>query len=159
MTPLASVVVIGLGATLCIDLWSLFLRLVFDIRSLDYCLLGRWVLHLPAGRVRHERIEASPAKAWECPAGWAAHYSIGVAFAWLFVWLAPDGWLQRPTFLPALAFGVATVVVPFFTVQPAFGLGIAASHTARPSAARLKSVATHVVYGLGLYACAWALTA
>jgi hypothetical protein len=39
-------------------------------------------------------------------------------------------------------------------MQPAFGLGVAASRTSRPMQARLKSVATHLVFGFGLYASA-----
>src|SRR4051812_6187825 len=36
------IVLLGVGATLAIDLWALLLRRGFGIRSLDYCLLGRW---------------------------------------------------------------------------------------------------------------------
>jgi hypothetical protein len=142
---------IGLGATLLIDLWALFLQRAFSIRSLDYCLLGRWVLHIPSGIVVHRSISAAASKPNECRVGWAAHYLIGTAFALIFVLLASVGWLTRPTLLPALAFGVATVVVPFFTMQPSFGLGIAASKTPHPNRARLKSLMTHTVFGLGLY--------
>jgi hypothetical protein len=82
------------------------------------------------------------------------HYSIGVAFAEAFVLMA-GGWIERPTLLPALALGIGTVVVPFFTIQPAFGLGVASSRTKHPNAMRLKSIATHAVFGLGLYT--WAM--
>lgn len=151
--PLA--VVVGAGATLVIDLWALFLRRVFGVPSLSYCLLGRWVLHMPEGRFLHDGIGRSAAKKHECATGWAAHYSIGIAFALLFLVVAPAGWLERPSPLPALAFGAATVVVPFLTMQPAFGLGVAASRTPHPNRARLKSLGTHTVFGAGLYA--WAL--
>jgi hypothetical protein len=148
------VVLVGAGATLCIDLWALLLKKAFGVRSLDYCMLGRWVLHMPDGKFAHEAIGASQAKAHECKVGWAAHYSIGVAFAVMFVLLARDGWMDRPTLLPAFAFGLATVVVPFLTVQPAFGLGIAASRTNNPRAARVKSLVTHAVFGAGIFASA-----
>ena len=36
-------------------------------------------------------------------------------------------------------------------MQPAYGLGIAASKTTRPIAARLKSLMSHGIFGLGLY--------
>ena len=48
-----------------------------------------------------------------------------------------------------------TLVAPFFIMQPAMGAGIAASNTARPNVARLRSIATHTVYGIGLYVSAW----
>jgi hypothetical protein len=46
------------------------------------------------------------------------------------------------------------VVFPLFIMQPALGLGIAASNTPKPWQARLKSLATHTVFGIGLYLCA-----
>ena len=47
-----------------------------------------------------------------------------------------------------------TVVFPFFLMQPSLGLGIAASRTPNPTQARVKSLATHTVFGLGMYGCA-----
>jgi hypothetical protein len=150
-------VAIGIGATLAIDLWALFVRTVFGVESLDFRLLGRWVLHMPAGRIMHDNIATSAAKAHECGIGWMAHYSIGVAFAVLFVALMPDAWLDRPTLLPALGFGIVTVAAPFFALQPAFGLGVASSRTKNPMAARLRSLSTHAVFGAGLYVSAYLL--
>ncbi len=155
MMHVLDALIIGVGATLCIDLWGLLLRRLFGIRSLDLCLLGRWVLHMPEGTFVHESIAASSARRGECPMGWIAHYSIGVGLVWFFLQLAPDAWLVSPTVLPALGFGVVTVLVPFFTLQPALGLGVASSRTRNPNAARLKSVLTHTVFGLGLYVSAW----
>jgi hypothetical protein len=151
-------VLVGLGATLLIDVWALFLRRAFNIPSLSYCLLGRWVLYIPGGKFMHENIKATPQRPRECPVGWITHYLIGVTFALLFVLLASGGWLARPTLLPALAFGIATTLVPFFTMQPSFGLGVAASRTPNPSAARLKSLTTHTVFGAGLYVWAYLLS-
>lgn len=152
-------VAIGLSATLLIDLWALLLRRAFGIASLDYCLLGRWVLHIPDGRIAHDRIAAAPSKPHECSVGWSTHYVIGATFAVLFVSVASTTWLANPTLLPALAFGVATVLVPFLTIQPAFGLGIASSKTPHPFRARLKSLTTHTVFGAGLWLFAYLLSA
>jgi Protein of unknown function (DUF2938) len=69
-----------------------------------------------------------------------------------------ESWLEKPTFLPALAFGIGSVVVPFFVMQPAFGLGIAASRTPNPAQARLRSLMAHGVFGVGLYLSAIALS-
>jgi hypothetical protein len=43
-------------------------------------------------------------------------------------------------------------------MQPAMGSGIAGSRTPDPRATRLRNVATHAVYGLGLYATALVAT-
>ena len=154
MTPsgeIADAIAIGIGATLLMDAWNLFLKRAFKIPSLDYCLLGRWVSHMPSGTVRHASIGAAAEKPYECAVGWISHYTIGIAFAIAFVLLASTQWLARPTLLPALIYGIVTVVFPFFVMQPSLGLGVAASRTPRPASARLKSLATHAVFGIGLY--------
>jgi hypothetical protein len=82
-----------------------------------------------------------------------------VLFAAVFVVVvAPGGWLARPTLLPAFLFGVVTVVFPLFVMQPSLGLGMASSRAHRPAQARLKSLGTHIVFGLGLYGCALGLS-
>jgi hypothetical protein len=149
---------IGIGATLVMDLWNVLLKRAFNIPSLNYCLLGRWVLHMAAGRFRHASIAAAPPKSHECPMGWVAHYTIGAALAVGFVYfVVPHAWIASPTVLPALLFGTVTVVFPLFVMQPALGLGVASSRVPRPAQARLKSLGTHTIFGLGLYSCAWAL--
>jgi uncharacterized membrane protein YagU involved in acid resistance len=148
------VIGIGIGATLVMDLWNLFLKRAFGIPSLNYCLLGRWLGHMPEGTFRHVSITAARQKPFECTVGWIAHYTIGVAFALVFVVLASGDWLARPTLLLALLYGIGTVVFPFFIMQPSLGFGIAASRTPQPMQARLKSLVTHTVFGVGLYLCA-----
>jgi Protein of unknown function (DUF2938) len=150
-------IALGVGATLVMDAWNLFLKRAFGIRSLNYCLLGRWVRHLPEGTLVHASIAASPRKPLECPVGWVAHYTIGVVLGVTFVVLTEGAWLARPTLLPALVYGLATVVFPFFILQPSLGLGVASSRTPRPAQARLKSLATHTAFGIGLYVCALAV--
>ena len=51
---------------------------------------------------------------------------------------------------PALTVGIGSVAAPFLLMQPAMGAGIAASRTPRPSAARMRSLVTHGVFGVGL---------
>jgi hypothetical protein len=147
-------IAIGIGATLIMDLWNLLLKRVFRIPSLNYCLLGRWVRHMPAGVFRHSSIAAAPPKPFECPVGWITHYSIGVTLALVLVMLTSGTWLVRPTLLLALLYGIGTAVFPLFIMQPSLGLGIASSKTPKPGQARLKSLATHTVFGAGLYVCA-----
>ena len=149
---------IGIGATLAMDLWNLLLKSAFGIPSLNYCWLGRWLRHMTGGTFRHASIAAAPQKPHECALGRVAQYTIGVVLALGFVALASDDWLARPTLPPALLYGIATVVLPFFVMQPAFGLGFAASRTPKPVQARLKSLVTHTVFGVGLYGCALGLS-
>lgn len=154
MDYVAGAAAIGIGATLLMDLWNLFLRRALGIPSLDYCLLGRWLRHMPSGTFRHASIAAAPRKSFECTAGWLGHYTIGVVLALTFVALVSEQWLVRPTPLPPLLYGIGTVVFPFLVLQPSLGLGIASSKTRNPTQSRLKSLVTHTVFGVGLYICA-----
>lgn len=147
-------ILVGLGATLVMDLWNLLLKRAFGVVSLDFRMLGRWILHMPEGKFRHAKIGAAAPRAFEGGVGWIAHYSIGAVFALGFVFLTSGDWLARPTPLPALAYGLATVVFPYFLLQPALGLGVAASRTPKPAQARMKSLMTHAVFGVGLYLAA-----
>lgn len=153
-TYIPGAIAVGVGATLLTDVWNLFLKRAFGIPSLDFCLLGRWIRHMPEGTLRHASIAAAPQKRFERAVGWAAHYTIGVVLALAFVFLASGDWLARPTVLPALLYGIGTGVLPLFIMQPAFGRGIAASKAPNPTRARLKSLATHALFGVGLWACA-----
>ena len=148
---------LGIGASLCMDAWNWLLKRALRIPSLNYAMLGRWVLHMPDGTFSHVRIAAAAPKRGELAVGWAAHFTIGIALALVFLALAPRDWPVRPTLLPALLYGLVTVVFPLFVLQPALGLGIASAKTPKPALARVKSVVTHLVFGTGLYACAVAL--
>lgn len=156
-SAIGSAVVIGIGATLLTDLWNLFLKRAFGIPSLNYCFLGRWLRHMTSGKFMHANIAAAPQQRFECAVGYIAHYTIGVALALAFVVASSSEWLTRPALLPALLYGIGTVVFPFFVMQPALGLGMASSKTRKPTQARLKSLATHTVFGVGLYLCALAV--
>ena len=147
-------VVVGLGATLFMDISALFLKLAFRIPSANYCLVGRWLGHMPEGRFMHSSIAAASQKHSECAVGWIAHYVIGTVYALVFVALVSGSWLARPSFFPAMLFGIGTVVAPFLIMQPSFGLGIAASRAPNPTQARLRSLIAHTTFGVGLYVCA-----
>ncbi len=148
---LNSAFLMGLGATLAFDLWGLFLKRAFKIAPSNFCLVGRWVLSMPEGIFRHSHIGFTPQKSSECTVGWVAHYIIGIVFACIFLAFAGMEWLQHPTMIPAILFGIITVSAPFFIMQPAFGLGIAASKTPNLAQARFRSLMNHAIFGLGLY--------
>lgn len=143
---------IGTGATLAMDLWTVARRRLFGTPLANYGLVGRWFAHMALGRFRHERIAAAPPVLGEQVIGWTAHYLIGIALAGLLLAICGLAWARQPTLGPALAFGIATVAAPFLLMQPGMGAGIAASRTPRPNAARVQSLVTHAVFGIGLYA-------
>lgn len=148
-------VLIGVGATAVMDAWALLLRGCFGLPSLNYAMVGRWLGHLPSGRFVHQNIAKAAPVAGETAIGWVAHYLIGIVFAAMLLAAVGVEWAHRPSVLPALLFGVLSVVAPFFVLQPGLGAGIAASKTPQPNTARLRSLMTHTVFGIGLYLAAW----
>ncbi len=150
-----SAILMGLGATLTFDLWARFLKHAFKITPSNICLVGRWLRYMPEGTFKHSNIASTPQKSAECMAGWIAHYLIGITFAFAFVVIVGHSWLQHPTPLPAISFGVVTVLAPFFIMQPSMGLGFAASKTLNPTQARLRSLMNHTSFGVGLYLFGW----
>lgn len=148
------ILLVGVGATLLMDLWGWLLRRVYGVSGLDYRLVGRWIGHMAGGTFRHDGIGRAPAVRAEALIGWAAHYGIGIAFALALVMAAGADWLRQPTPLPAVFAGLVTVALPYFVMQPAFGLGIAGARTPDPTATRLRSLITHLVFGTGLYLAA-----
>jgi hypothetical protein len=155
MNYLTFAVLTGAGATVVMDLWGIARKRLLGIPSADYALVGRWLAGLARGRLRHERIAASPKVRGERVIGWTAHYLIGIAFAAVLLAFWGLDWARQPTIAPALIVGIGSVAAPFLIMQPGMGAGIAASRTPRPAAARLQSLVTHAIFGLGLYAGGW----
>ena len=154
MSHLISTITLGIGATALMDVWGVVRKLLFDIQPPNYRLVGRWLGHMARGRFFHESIAESRPVRGETVVGWTAHYLIGITFAALLVAVWGLAWVRQPTIGPPLVVGIGTVLAPFLLMQPGMGAGIAASRTANPAAARVQSLLTHIVFGLGLYASA-----
>ncbi|MEO8018338.1 MAG: DUF2938 domain-containing protein [Pseudomonadota bacterium] len=154
MRDLTNIVLIGIGATAFTDLWAIARRRLLGVPLPNYGYIGRWIAHLAHGRLRHDSIAAAAPVNGERAIGWSVHYMIGVGFASILPAACGATWIHEPTAVPALLIGTVTVAAPFLVMQPAMGAGFAASRTLHPGAARLQSLATHVVFGLGLYLAA-----
>ena len=152
---LVHAVLIGAGATAIMDGWIVVRERLLRIAPLDYGLVGRWIGHLLWGRFRHDQIAVSPPVQGERLIGWGAHYLIGIGLAAMLLAVWGLDWVRRPTILPALVVGVGSVTLPFLLMQPGMGFGIAASRVPHPMAARLHSLVTHGIFGLGLYGSGW----
>jgi hypothetical protein len=156
MSYLICAVLVGTAATAVMDLWGIARKRLLGMAPADYGLVGRWFAHMARGRFRHDRIAASPPVKGERLIGWAAHYATGIAFAAVLLAIWGVDWIRQPALAPALVIGIGSVAAPFLIMQPGMGAGIAASRTPRPGAARIQSLVTHAIFGLGLYAGGWA---
>ncbi|MDO8386583.1 MAG: DUF2938 domain-containing protein [Polaromonas sp.] len=149
----AHIALIGMGATAFMDAWLLLLQRL-GVPTLNFAMIGRWAGHWRRGIWTHEAIAKAAPVRGELALGWLVHYATGIAFAGLLAGLAGRNWAHQPTLLPAMGLGIATVAAPWLVMQPAMGAGIAASRTPAPAKNRLRSLANHSVFGLGLYLAA-----
>lgn len=142
---------IGAGATIIMDIFAVINKRLFNVPSLDYAIVGRWIGHFKQGKFSHQTIlQATPIKG-ESAIGWVAHYLIGISFAFLLLLICGTQWAYHPTFWPAFAIGMLTTAAPWLLMQPVFGFGVAASKTPNPTVARFRGLKAHAVYGIGLY--------
>lgn len=141
----------GAGATVVMDLGALIQKRLLSLQTLDYAMVGRWLGHAARGHFIHRPITASALVRGERLIGWGAHYLTGVLLAALFLSAAGRTWLENPSLWPALVFGTLTLAAPFLIQQPGMGAGLAARRTPAPNKARLKSLATHLTFGAGLW--------
>ncbi|KOC87243.1 DUF2938 family protein [Winslowiella iniecta] len=145
---------IGIGATLLMDGWSLLQKHLLGIPPLNYALPGRWILSMFRGQFVHRTILQTPPVKGERTIGWLFHYLTGMVFAVIPLLLAGAEWLDQPGLLTGLLAGLLTCAAPFLIMQPAFGFGVAAANAPNPARARLLSLLTHSVFGLGLFLAA-----
>lgn len=151
MSTLAEIAIIGVIATLVGDVWQILLQRVAGVPASRWGLVGRWLGWMRRGVFFHHPISATPRLRGETAIGWAFHYAIGIAYAALYVALLRLLPAATPLAIPALALALVLLIAPWFVMQPALGLGIMASKTPHPAAARAASLLSHAVFGLGLY--------
>lgn len=145
---------VGVGGTVFMDLWAFTQKKFFNIPSLNYAFVGRWLLLMQKGKLCHRTIVQAPEQSGEKTIGWIAHYLIGIIFSVLLFFVMGNSWLQYPTIGPALLIGIVSVIAPFLIMQPCFGFGIAAAKTPAPWVSRGRSLVAHVSFGIGLWLCA-----
>jgi hypothetical protein len=158
MTGVMMAAAIGIGATAVMDGWSVVQRRALGVPPLNYRFVGRWIGHFPRQRFVHASIQNADPIAGEAFTGWIAHYAIGIAWAGLLLGVWGLDWVREPTLFPALAVGIGSVAAPSFVMQPAFGIGVAASKLPKPWSARLFSLLAHTSFALGLYLSAVVLS-
>jgi hypothetical protein len=144
-------IVMGIVATLATDVWLRLLQVVVGLPLANWALVGRWVAAFPRGVMVHRPIAATAKVSGELAIGWVFHYAVGIAFAALYLAIAKVCFRLEPSLLSALVFGIATLIAPWFVMQPALGLGFMAARTPKPTAVRTINISVHAVFGCGLY--------
>jgi hypothetical protein len=140
----------GVAATLVMDLLAIPLAKMKVIHPLTGPEeIGRWALYMLRGKITHDDINRTPALSYEKPAALLSHYLIGIALAGGYLLLELNVPSIRHQWWMPLAFGVATVLLPWLWLYPSIGLGVLASKAPRRSPYIITSVVNHTNFGLG----------
>jgi Protein of unknown function (DUF2938) len=146
--------VIGIGATILMDIWAFTLSSFPGESRPNWAPVGRWCFHLRRGTVFHPSIGAAEPYEQEVALGWAFHYLVGILYGIILVLIMGPGWLAHPTFLPAWIFAIITIAAGWFLLQPGLGIGWAASKTPNPTKTRVLGLVAHTFFGIGLWGTA-----
>ena len=144
-------IVAGIVATVVLDLWQRVLHAVTGIPATNWGIVGRWFAHMPRGRFIHDAIAEAEPVANEAVIGWTLHYLIGILYGVVYVGLIVFVLSGTPSVLNGFLFGLASVTIPWFVMQPALGVGIMGSKAPNPAVPRYTALAAHCLYGIALY--------
>ncbi|MEM1130791.1 MAG: DUF2938 domain-containing protein [Pseudomonadota bacterium] len=151
MVLLVQGLLIGIGATVLLDLYNVALARFAGIPAPNWGMIGRWFWHLREGTVFHDSIAEAAPYDREVQLGWVMHYAVGAIYGLVLAVVMGAGWMAAPTVLPALILGWLTVGFGWFLLQPGLGLGWAASRAETPMKVRGLNLAAHTVFGVGLW--------
>jgi hypothetical protein len=154
MDLLVKGVVIGIGATVLMDIWAVLLWKAFGQARPNWAPVGRWFWHLKNGTVFHDDIGKAEPYANELALGWIGHYAVGILYGVILALIVGSAWFAAPTFLPAWILGIVTVGAGWFLLQPGLGIGVAASKLPNANKVRALNLVSHTVFALGLYGTA-----
>ena len=147
-------ILIGIGGTIAMDIWALILWKAFDEKAPNWAPVGRWFWHLKDGKVFHDSIAKAEPYANEQALGWISHYVVGIVYGVVLAVVMGPTWLARPTFMPALVWGLVTVGAGWFLLQPGLGLGRAASKAPDPTKVRAMNLFGHTIFAIGMWGSA-----
>ena len=149
---IAKVLIIGIGATIIMDLWGIALALISHSsyewstagRMIGYLLRGEWLWHdgIMRAALPHENI-----------LGWITHYTIGILYALFYVIFCNDGFHQKADFLKSLSFAWFLMIFPLGMLAPITGNGFFNLETHTPLINLIHTFFSHSCFGIGLWAC------
>jgi len=143
----------GVAATMAMDAAMALAAIVAPARfasdKIGIDVIGRWAAGPVRGQWRHEDISAEPRRRGEVAVGVAAHYLTGITLAETYL-AAMRRTRRGPGPGTAVAYGVATAVLPLVVLYPSLGYGCCARRSG--DARRLISAMLlgHAAFGGGL---------
>ncbi|MFZ2160657.1 MAG: DUF2938 family protein [Sideroxyarcus sp.] len=143
----------GIAGAALMDITETYAAKAGITSGVNVALVGRWFLGLFHGQFSHSNILDSKPSPREISAGWVFHFIVGggvVALCYPLFFLASGLPLPGNHLFGGLLFGLATSLLPWFVLLPAFGWGCCGRRGPAGSNALLASTLSHLPYGLGV---------
>lgn len=143
----------GIVGAVLMDITEMAAARIGITSGVNIALVGRWFIGLARGQWVHADILHAPSSSHEVGVGWAFHLLVGGGgVALMYPLLLMDTGLALPThhLLGGVPFGLATSLLPWFILLPAFGWGWFGRRGPRGSNALLASTLSHIPYGWGV---------
>lgn len=145
-------ILLGIWATIIMDLIAKVLskrKLIYPFITPEE--LGRWFFYMFKGRLIHKDISKTPPVSNEKMWYFISHFLIGILLAGFYLRLAimfsdlnENAWI-------ALVFGIFTVILPWFWLLPATGLGFMANKSGKRKQIMKTNLINHTNFGIGLF--------
>jgi hypothetical protein len=144
-------VVIGVVATVIMDVLSAVSFKFRLIAPLSPNVIGRWFAFVARGRLVHRDISQTAAINHERAIAVPVHYAIGVTLALIYLFVCASRGLAPRNPITALIFALSTNAFPWLVMFPSMGFGWFGSHGPPGTKLFLSSLVSHVFYGVGLW--------
>ena len=112
-------------------------------------MIGRWAAGLARGQWRHEDISAEQPVRGELWLGFAAHYLTGIVLTQGYLAAAGRGG-RWPGVPGAVAYGVATGVLPLLLMYPSMGYGLGGRRSGDARRLVCSMLLGHAAFGAGI---------
>jgi hypothetical protein len=144
-------VLIGIVATLTMDVLTVAATKLRLIAPLPPKLIGRWFASVARGQALHRDIGQVPPINHELAVAVPAHYAIGVTLTLLYLFANSAFGLNSSSLKTALGFALCTSLLPWLLMFPAMGYGWFGARGREGTRLFPSSLVTHGFYGLGLW--------
>jgi hypothetical protein len=142
---------LGIFATVFMDILAkVVVKKGFVSAVVESKYIGRWVLHMLKGKFTHGDISLAPAWKNEERVSLITHFLIGIGLAGVYLLLEMNFPVMREQFWMPFAFGVATILLPWFWLFPSIGIGYVASKSPRRKDCIILSIINHANFGIGM---------
>jgi hypothetical protein len=144
-------VIIGIVATVIMDVLSAVSYKLRLIAPLSPRLIGRWFASVGRGQLFHKDIGQTAAINHERAIAIPVHYAIGVTLTLIYLFTCASLGLSSRNPITAVVFAVCTNIFPWLVMFPSMGFGWFGRHGPPGTRLFVSSLVSHVFYGFGLW--------